>query len=652
LKKKLFFLLLLILIGNLVNAETKPLWPLDIEISQSSSYAEFRGFRFHAGIDLRTKRTTGFPVRAIADGFISRMKVQYRGYGYALYIDHPTLQRRVVYGHLQDFSGAPGEYARKKLKKIGQRYGIDDFFGPDKFPVKKGQVIALSGETGSGPPHLHFEVRTLSDEPIAPALLGFRPEDKIFPRFYRFYLEPYSFPCEINGSFLPYNTTIKMKKHDGLLSEPIELSGIAGVKIGVLDRNGVGNVYGVEEISLKIDGKVLFERKFHKFSYAQNSQCSLVYDYIKSNQKNTGYVVNMFKLPGETLPFSQGFSPWSGLISDAAIENSVISLVARDFGRNRIGFTGEISCVKHSYDEVIPVDMAENFSFNRIVSAPKYLVAQGQMKSKASVPFKRGKIACLDANGKSEYLPAIVSGKNIEIAIPFSAKWENGVWINNQRIMPSAQLVTQQGRKVSSEEGGVAEFAKSGLILPVFARFYRSNLAPGKGGNSKTGFLQPFSAIWKLEPEEVVFADDVKLRIQPAGYNGNLQKLGIYSVSESGRYRHVGEKVEKGQLVATTRTGGSWLILEDKVAPVIKYQRRSKDYHLGKVWVFRVSDLGEGVNYLSASAVAGKKKFEVYSDPDKAEIYVVRPADGKTRKIELAVEDYAGNLAKISKNLN
>ena len=87
---KKLFLPLLITIWSLVFFSVafaeEPLWPLSIEISQSSSFAEFRGMRFHAGIDLRTQQKNGLPVRAIADGFVSRASVQFRGYGYALYI--------------------------------------------------------------------------------------------------------------------------------------------------------------------------------------------------------------------------------------------------------------------------------------------------------------------------------------------------------------------------------------------------------------------------------------------------------------------------------------------------------------------------------------------------------------------------------------
>jgi hypothetical protein len=634
-------------------AKEKPLWPLKIGISQSSSFAEFRGFRFHAGIDLRTKRKTGFPVYAIEDGFISRIKVQYRGYGYALYIDHPKLKRRVVYAHLQDFTGEPGEYVKQKLVKIKQRHGIDNFFAAERFPVKKGQVVGLSGESGAGPPHLHFEIRTLADEPVAPALSGYRPDDKITPRFHHIYFEPYSFPCIVNKSFLPYKGNLKKYKQGKYRFEKIALSGKAGIKIGVSDTNGAGNVYGVEKIEMLNGEKRIFDRLFHKYSYSQNHQCSLVFDYIKSNKRNTGYVVNMFKLPGETLPFSADYQTWDGLLSCENATSGFLQINAEDYGFNKISVSGKFEVSKLSYAKnIISSDNIDRCSFNELVTTPKYVVTLGTFASGGYKKFQPGLIEVRDSKNIVEALPVILRGKNAEIAVPFAERWEKGAWVDDRRIMPETVFVDADGKKVDMFEGGWVEFPKNSLMFPVYARFYKTNLKPTEGGTTRKGRLKPFSAVWKLEPEDVVFNGSVKIAIKPGDYQGDLQKLGLYKVTSSGRYSHVGETPKDGFLSASTRLGGFWVILEDLVSPALRYLRKGKDYHLGNVWVFKVSDVGEGVNYLSASATAAGKTVEVYSDPDKSEIYVVRPKLSRSVEVKLTIKDYAGNIGSIAKKLN
>ncbi len=651
--KKILAQLFLLIFSVNAFAQT-PTWPLDMEISQSSSFAEFRGFRFHAGIDLRTNRQVGYPVRAIEDGFVSRIKVQFRGYGYAIYIDHPKINKRVVYGHLQDFVGPLKEYTDKKLQKIGQRFGIDDFFGPDRFPVKKGQVVAISGETGSGPPHLHFEVRNMADEPEAPALIGFRPADEIYPSFHHLYVEPFSYPCEINRSFQTARLNIlPARKGWASVSEPLQVSGKVGFKVGISDNNGLGNVFGVESIALALDAKTIFARNFNRYSYDQNSQCIYVYDYIRSNLKGTGYVVKLFKLQGENLPFSAEYMAGAGIINipDKTSAHH-LEINVSDFGGNRIMLKAEVERGEANYDAIIPSqEILDNYRIDNFVTNSNSLVLLGTRKNGQAQPFHRGGLLLADGSGQKASIPVIISGKGLEIAIPITSRWEKGVWLENQRLMPDCLFVDQRGRKVFSNEGGLAEFPAGSLSFPILARFFRANLTPASGGSKKAGFLKAMSSTWRLDPEDVVFADSVKIKILPQKYDGNMSQLGVYKVKGPGKYSHVGEKLENGWLVAQTRLGGEWVVLCDDVCPTLGYKGKGKDYHLGKVWIIDVSDLGEGVDYLSASATVNGKKSEVYSDPDKSEIYVVRPEKTKKAELELKIKDNAGNQAVFKKTL-
>ena len=75
-KRTLFFLLLFSALQSAVREnEIKYVWPLTISNGISSTFQEFRSNHFHAGIDLRTFKTTGFPVRAVTDGVIEKIIV-------------------------------------------------------------------------------------------------------------------------------------------------------------------------------------------------------------------------------------------------------------------------------------------------------------------------------------------------------------------------------------------------------------------------------------------------------------------------------------------------------------------------------------------------------------------------------------------------
>ena len=66
------------------------IYPLDVPLSLSGDYGELRGNHFHGGIDFRVGGVVGAPIKATADGYVSKITVSPTGYGNALYITHPN----------------------------------------------------------------------------------------------------------------------------------------------------------------------------------------------------------------------------------------------------------------------------------------------------------------------------------------------------------------------------------------------------------------------------------------------------------------------------------------------------------------------------------------------------------------------------------
>lgn len=161
--------------------------PLDGAIGLSATFAEFRTGHFHAGIDMRTGGAVDQPVYAVADGYVAKVSISPWGGGKILYIKHPNGYTS-VYMHLNGYAGAIGKAVLRE-QYAQRRYSITKLFAPDELPVKKGQLVARSGNTGSsGGPHLHFELRQggMADlhthaVTINPLLFGFPYRDGINP---------------------------------------------------------------------------------------------------------------------------------------------------------------------------------------------------------------------------------------------------------------------------------------------------------------------------------------------------------------------------------------------------------------------------------------------------------------------------------------
>ena len=107
--------------------------------------------RMHSGVDFPTPR--GTPIYATGDGEISFVGSK-SGYGNVVEVDHPLAGRQTRYAHLSRAAD-------------GVREGA---------PVRRGQIIAYSGNTGlSTAPHLHYEVRRLSDGQALNPVVTFAP---------------------------------------------------------------------------------------------------------------------------------------------------------------------------------------------------------------------------------------------------------------------------------------------------------------------------------------------------------------------------------------------------------------------------------------------------------------------------------------------
>jgi hypothetical protein len=159
--------------------------PLDIPITLAANFGELRPNHYHMGLDIRTQHRENLPVFAAADGYVARVEIEPAGFGQAIYIRHPN-GYTTVYGHLNQFFPALAAYISEQQYKR-ESWQVDLELPATLFPVKKGDLIAYSGNTGgSQGPHLHFEIRrTAGDVNQNPLLFGLPVPDNTSPAFVR-----------------------------------------------------------------------------------------------------------------------------------------------------------------------------------------------------------------------------------------------------------------------------------------------------------------------------------------------------------------------------------------------------------------------------------------------------------------------------------
>lgn len=264
--------------------------PIDSEIVLAGNFGEIRPNHFHAGFDIKTGGKEGMPVYAAADGYISRIKISPFGYGKALYITHPN-GFTSVYGHLSSLEAAIGEFCKNAQYSL-QTFELDTLISADKLPVKKGQLIGLSGNTGgSQGPHLHFEIRESgSEKPINPYLFGYKVKDLNKPKITSIVVYPMATNAMINGK----NEIKKIKpaylkgEHFINKADSLTISGMFALGIETYDtETGSTNQNGVFSIEMQSGGKRIYYHELEKFSFENARYVNAHIDYADKQEHGT-----------------------------------------------------------------------------------------------------------------------------------------------------------------------------------------------------------------------------------------------------------------------------------------------------------------------------------------------------------------------------
>lgn len=254
--------------------------PLDIPIQLSGNFGELRPNHFHAGFDLKTNQKEGLNVYAAADGYVSRIKISSGGYGKAIYITHAN-GYTTVYGHLQKATGAI-EKKIIELQYAEKSYEIEAFFKPGEIPVKKSDIIALSGNTGgSEGPHLHFEFRDNKTEKIInPLYFGLEIKDTKKPIVSNLMAYPIDSESTVNQSKRPVALNLSLQQDGTYVSEKVSAKGKIGFGIIASDLDDVSyNPNGVYKTKLTNNGKDIFGYEFDEMVFDEGRYVNAFIDY-------------------------------------------------------------------------------------------------------------------------------------------------------------------------------------------------------------------------------------------------------------------------------------------------------------------------------------------------------------------------------------
>lgn len=299
---RIFFVL--VLVGEIAGAQVYPKGyfrnPLEIKMYLAGNFGECRPGHFHSGIDIKTDGRENLPVHAAADGYISRIKTEPGGFGHALYVTHPN-GYTTLYAHLNDYAEPIQKYLRTK-QYATENWMQDLTLDAAQFPVRKGDVIAYSGNTGaSTAPHLHFEIRDgKTEHPLNPLLFGFPIVDHVAPTIKRLAI--------YDGSISIYEqdpTVYSMKKNTkrdySAADTVITNHNPIGIALEMDDyMEGSDNTLAPYRITWTMDGVMQGTITLDDIGYDETRYVNAYADY-KTHEDKGYWLQCLFRLPGNGL---------------------------------------------------------------------------------------------------------------------------------------------------------------------------------------------------------------------------------------------------------------------------------------------------------------------------------------------------------------
>jgi hypothetical protein len=309
--------------------------PLDVPLFVVGTFGELRPDHFHTGIDFTTKGKTGQNVYAVADGFVSRIKISATGYGRAIYINHPD-GFTSVYAHLEAFNVLIDDYIRRKQYEK-QSFEID--ISPDEalFRVYKGDIIGYSGNSGASQgPHLHFEIRnSRTEHPENPMLFGIGAADNAGPQIKKIRLYPLRSDSRLEGKTA--NLDIEVTKKDSLFipKEKDTLAVSGSFYIGLLTedpQNGSAET-GLYSLRVFADRNCFYAWSMDSLDFAQGRYINTFIDFRDYKKTGNRFITTLIR-PGNRLPvYSTNKSDGTLYFGDTLIH--AIMIVAADFAGNK-----------------------------------------------------------------------------------------------------------------------------------------------------------------------------------------------------------------------------------------------------------------------------------------------------------------------------
>lgn len=395
--------------------------PMDLPLTLSGNFGDIRSNSFHFGLDFRTNEKEGYPVFAVKDGFVSRIKIESGGYGRAVYIDHPD-NTTTVYAHLSRLCDTLAKFVKAEQYKH-KSFAQDIQLKPEQFWFNQCDTIGFSGNAGySFGPHLHFEVReTKSQNPLNPIYYSDLPIiDTTAPVVKNVWVYPrYGYSSENYDPKIFYNI---VKSSQGYIVEnnrTVYVPNNFGLGFQLYDNlTDAIRRLSIFNAQLYIDNQLIYWLSFDSLSFTQMGQVNSLID-IAQKIKDDINVYKFFNWENQNL-IANKFNLHNGFvyINDTLLHS--VKLIFDDASANRSVLDFNVKVDKKVVDSFVDSDSSTyEVNYNQPFN---FKTQSYQIEIPAKCLYQNACVS-IDTSLVFKNLPSVAIGSNyLPLKIPFIIK--------------------------------------------------------------------------------------------------------------------------------------------------------------------------------------------------------------------------------------
>lgn len=629
------------------NRSIELLWPFKEYRTISSAFGEYRPGHVHMGIDIRVGGVIGIPVLAVADGYISRIKVKPDGYGRAIYL---TLNdgRIAVYAHMDSFEPAVEWYVLEKQWE-SRSFTQDLYPPPDMFRFKRGETIAFSGRSGTKHPHLHFEMRERSDIALNPLSQGLSIKDNRAPEIKSVGIVPLSSDCEVDGDCRPLTfAAVKLKAKRYTIHKKPKIYGQVGFVVSCADyTNDAPRPVSPYRIVFSLDGEDKFSARFDSCDYYSYLQIEVDRDpYLQ--RKREGRFHRLFKVEGNEMPFYTG----DGVIDTRCYEPGVhhMAIIVEDYNGNRSEIEFEVDFIA---EPTIPPPIALNVFHNNWVGKKKsaappsdYLVEFFGDWLRIEVEGELGGLYWLNG-GEFEitfnHLPERCVGRFV--LTPEAVGW-NFLYSSEFGVLGKwfIGMVTpgSGGVIVSPDRSFRVVFPPDGVYETMYCA-----IQPVEIDELPAGFEYAARLGYRLDPQWMPLKRRASLRWN---IEDTTSQAGVYYIDREKGPTFLGNRRESVEIMGECLNLETFAAIYDREPPEVRiiWPRPGKVLrNLQPKFKFGVEDMLSGIEQESIEVMVDGEWVLAEYDPPRDAVYarLRHPLSPGRREITLTVSDRSGNIS-------